>query len=217
MGAKSYSFTDIVCFARYIQTPPTSSGSDNDSRGDKFFSSGYRKNFFFSGMLHFFHFPMFEQIDRIMLKMGTQIIGKLTTCRVRNRNQIFDTHGFFHLASDTLGNDGYFQSFSGRIDGCRRACRTTSYDQDVVFLFRDFLAGILRTVGRLQFFKEFSEFSPSDVYELTVGIYRRHSLYMQSLYFGLIYRSVYHFVFYVVVQDSHQIQGLYNIRTIRTC
>lgn len=109
------------------------------------------KEFFFSGMLHFFHFPMFEQIDRIMLKMGTQIIGKLTTCCVRNRNQIFDTHGFFHLASDTLGNDGYFQSFSGRVDGCRRACRTTSYDQDVVFLFRDFLAGILRTVGRLQF------------------------------------------------------------------
>ncbi len=149
MGTKSYSFTDIVRFAGYIQPPPTGSGSDNDSRGDKFFSSGYRKNFFFSGMIYFFHFPVFEQIDRIMLDMGAQVIGKLATCRVRDRDQIFDAYGFFHLAPDTLGDDGYFQPFSGRVDCCRRACRATSCDQNVVFLFRDFLSGTHRAVGCL--------------------------------------------------------------------
>ena len=62
---------------------------------------------------HLLYLPLLENLYRVVLYMGTECIGKLCSGSLWNRNKVFDVHSLFHLPTDTLGNDGNPQSFTG--------------------------------------------------------------------------------------------------------
>ena len=105
MGTESYSATNILILARNIQFPPACTGSDNQCRSNESLPYGGSHQFIFSSKFHLFYPALFQQIYRITQQMCFQVIGKFTSFRFGNRNQIFNTYRFFYLSADTFGNN----------------------------------------------------------------------------------------------------------------
>ena len=156
-----------------------------------------------------------------MCEVCTQVVCQLASSSIRHRNQILDTYGFLHLTTDTFGNHGYLQPFTGRIDSSRCSGRTsTEYQHIEVTMHR---SGIIvsffsnRWISRFQFFQQFTHRATTYMNHLSFGKHGRNGLYTKLIHFRLEESAIHHFMTNAWIKQSKDVKCLHYIRTIGTC
>ena len=198
MRTEGHSTTDVFGFARYIQASPTGSCGNDNCRCGKDFVALHLDLLFFSLEVSRFDATIFEQFNRIMGEVCTQVVGQFVSCSIRYRYQILDSYGFFYLTTNAFSNHSYLQSLTCRIDCCRCSSRSSTQYQHIkvsvdwctfiVSFFRN------RWIKRFQLFQQFAHRTTPRMNHLSFGIYSWNCLYSKLIHFRLEECSIHHFV-----------------------
>ena len=93
--------------------------------------------------------------------MAFEVISQFIPCSMYYRNQIFNTDCLLHLTTDTFGNNGNTQTFTGRINGGRNSGRASTGNNNVIILHRCLYPAFLHTISGFQFRQKFTEIATS--------------------------------------------------------
>ena len=143
--------------------------------------------------------------------MLTEVGCKFSTCGLRHRNQVFDAHSVFDLTTDAFCYDGHIQALARRIDCCSTTGRTTTDYEHIVVATDSFEISSLCAKFFFEFVQKTSHFATTAMHQFAFVHHSRYALQVEGVGFSLEECTIDNLVCEVVVEQSHDIEGLHYI------
>ena len=215
--AVGHALVTVLFFTRHTHLAPAGTGGQNKGAGLQRGTVGQlhfvqaarlrcRDQLF--GALHV------HDVDFVFVNVLLHGRDQLRAFGVRHGNQVLDTHGIAHLATETLSRNTGGDPLTGRVDRRRSASRATTDDQNFEVVFLVQLLGLF--LGRVgvqlgyDFFQRHAALPPG----LAVQVHTRYRHHFTLLDFVLEQGTVDGGVLDVRIEHAHQVQGLYHVRAV---
>ena len=171
------SVSDVFLFVSHAESSPTGACGDDDRRCEECLSSFHADRLFLSAEVNMCQLSVLENVDGIDADVSFKVSGELRSVGLRYGDEVLYACGVVHLTANALCHDCHAESFSCRIDGCRRTGRTASHYDYVVMVFHWFSVVVgFAPHHVLQLLEKDSKVAPSDVQRLTVAVNCGHAL-----------------------------------------
>ena len=146
--------------------------------------------------------------------MLTEVGSKFGTCGLRHRDKILDAYSVLDLSTNAFGNDGNIQALARRIDSCCTTGRATTDYEHVVVATDSFKICCFGAKLFFEFVQETSHFATTAMHQFSFVHHRRYTLQVEGVSFSLEECAIDNLVCEVVVEQSHDIEGLHYVWTV---
>ena len=214
--AVSHTITDVLFLAGHTQLTPFGTGGHDHGLGVDFLAGGQHHGLDLA-VAHLGHFQVFLHGHIVVVHVGVQGTGQFRAGGFLHRDQVLDIHGVFHLAANTVGNQGDFQALAGTVDGRRHAGGAAADHGHV--LQRQFFPGACLGDGRIKRQQFVDQLGGGDLAigeQLAIQVHAGNTLDVPGLHGVLEQAAVDHFSLDARIEQGELIERLHHVRTVVT-
>ena len=216
MRAVGHTITDVFFLSGHTQLAPFGTGGHDHRLGVNFFT-GRQHHCLDVTLFHTGDFQVLFHRHVVIVHVRLQGTGQFRAGGFLHGDQVFDIHGVFHLATDTVGDQGHFQPLAGTVDGRRHTGRTTT-DHGHVLQWHFFASARLGN-ARVMFEQLVDQLGCGHLAvgeQLTIQVDAGHPLNVALVDHVLKQAAINHFRANVRVQQGELVQGLDHVRAVVT-